>query len=39
MAFVGYARVSTRDQHPQAQAQADVLTSAGCEKVFIDHAS
>jgi len=37
MAFVGYARVSTRDQHPQAQ--ADVLTSAGCEKVFIDHAS
>ncbi len=37
MALVGYARVSTRDQHPQAQ--TDVLTTAGCEKVFIDHAS
>jgi len=29
--------VSTRDQHPQAQ--TDALTAAGCEKVFVDHAS
>jgi DNA invertase Pin-like site-specific DNA recombinase len=37
MALVGYARVSTRDQHPQAQ--TDALTTAGCAKVFTDHAS
>lgn len=28
---VGYARVSTRDQYPQAQAQHDTLLVAGCE--------
>jgi DNA invertase Pin-like site-specific DNA recombinase len=34
---IGYGRVSTRDQHPEAQ--HDVLAAAGCEEVFIETAS
>ena len=34
---VGYGRVSTRDQHPEAQ--RDALHVAGCDEVFIDTAS
>lgn len=36
MAVIGYARVSTRDQNPQAQERA--LLDAGAAKVFVDHA-
>jgi len=37
VAVVGYARVSTRDQHPEAQ--TDALAAAGGDKMFIEHAS
>ena len=37
MSIIGYSRVSTADQDPRAQIQA--LRSAGCERIFTDHAS
>lgn len=34
---IGYARVSTIDQNPQAQ--HDALDGAGADRIFVDHAS
>jgi len=34
---IGYGRVSTRDQNPEAQ--EDALTAAGCDRIFVDKLS
>jgi DNA invertase Pin-like site-specific DNA recombinase len=35
--LLGYARISTGDQHPDLQ--VDALEAAGCYRVFVDTAS
>ena len=39
MSLVGYARVSTAESRQVFDCQLDGLYTAGCERVFEDHAS